>query len=99
MHQQRQNNSALYTALVTPFKEEQIDEEGFEQLLHRQEEVDGVVLFGSTGEGTTLTLQEKQRLLKKAKNLYSKQLIVGVGCGSTTSTIDSSLWAEAHGAE
>lgn len=93
--------SGLYTALITPFKEELVDEEGFEKLLQRQLEalVDGVVLFGSTGESTTLTLKEKEQLLKKAKSCFKPKIIVGVGSPSTATTIDNALWAEEQGAD
>lgn len=62
--------SGLYTALITPFRNQgaQLDEEGFLHLLDRQikAQIAGVVLMGSTGEGISLTHAEEKRLLSLA---------------------------------
>lgn len=93
-----------YTALITPFLENgSIDESGFLKLLEIQVKsgVQGVVIFGTTGESPTLTHEEKTRLLKLARaNIHPGfELIVGTGSNSTAETIKETKWAEAEGAD
>lgn len=60
----------LYTALITPFNAKgHLDEEGFRRLVRFQvaAEVDGVTVNAITGEGPTLTQQEKKRIITIAK--------------------------------
>lgn len=59
-----------YTALITPFlSQNKIDYDALDNILNLQinEKTDGIVLFGSTGEGHTLTLNEKIKILKFVK--------------------------------
>ena len=59
-----------YTALITPFlSQNKIDYDALDNILNLQikEKTDGVVLFGSTGEGHTLTPNEKIKILKFVK--------------------------------
>lgn len=79
-----------YTALVTPFlSQSKVDYASFEKLLDKQiyENTDGVVLFGSTGEGHTLTLSERKQIMKIAREKVPKniQLIVSILGYSTAS--------------
>ncbi len=93
--------SGLYTALITPFDSRgELDEEGLDRNLDHQVKggVDGLVVLGTTGEAPTLTLQEKERIVTRAR--HSKlPLIVGCGTNSTTSTLETLCWAEALGAD
>lgn len=95
--------SGLYTALITPFKEGRLDLTGLETLLERQKQsgVKGVVLFGSTGEGSTLSREEKELILKATKKKLGSciKLVVGIGSPSTATTIENGLWAEDLGAD
>jgi 4-hydroxy-tetrahydrodipicolinate synthase len=93
-----------YTALITPFLEDgAIDEEGFRKLIEIQIQsgLQGIVLFGSTGESPTLTQQEKTKLLALARKIIPSkfQLIVGTGSNSTAETIAETKWAEKMGAD
>lgn len=93
-----------YTAIVTPFLENgAIDETGFVKLLEMQMKngVQGVVIFGTTGESPTLTASEKLQLLKVArKTIHGNfQLIVGTGSNSTAETVEETRRAEAEGAD
>jgi 4-hydroxy-tetrahydrodipicolinate synthase len=47
-----------YTALVTPFRDDKIDETAFTRLLEEQiaAGIDGVIPVGTTGESATLTM-------------------------------------------
>ncbi|NGX60928.1 MAG: 4-hydroxy-tetrahydrodipicolinate synthase [Chlamydiae bacterium] len=95
--------SGLYTALITPFKKGgEIDEEGFAANLSFQIEggVDGLVLFGTTGESPTLSSEEKTTLLTLAREkITSIPLIIGCGTYSTEETAKNLAWAKEHGAD
>lgn len=61
--------SGLYTALITPFTQTgALDETGLLKLLDRQmhARVNGVILLGSTGESSTLSHAEENRILSLA---------------------------------
>lgn len=76
----------IYTALITPFKNGNgIDEDLLNQLIERQVEagIHGIILGGSTGEGQTLSLQEKKNLLRMGAQFRDKIKIIG-GCGSSS---------------
>jgi len=92
----------LYTALVTPFKEGRLDEQGLKTLLlrQRQEGIDGVVLLGTTGEAPTLSGEEKKRILEIAKaELNNFPIMAGVGSPSTATAIEIAKMAEGEGAD
>lgn len=77
-----------YTALVTPFlNQNKVDFDALENLLKLQvsEQTDGIVLFGSTGEGHTLTTKEKINILNFVKQRIpsSISLIVSILSYST----------------
>lgn len=57
--------SGLTTALVTPFKEGSLDEQGFRENIWFQieEGVDALLVLGSTGEGNTLQENERRRVM------------------------------------
>jgi 4-hydroxy-tetrahydrodipicolinate synthase len=75
-------NQILYTACVTPFDAaaDKIDYQSLERLLREQEKAgNGIVLLGSTGEGLSLTDQERREATKFACKLgLETNLIVGV---------------------
>ena len=55
----------MWTAVVTPFRNGEIDEKALRVLVERQIEagVDGLVPCGSTGESATLSLEEHERVI------------------------------------
>lgn len=73
----------LYTALVTPFSQggASLDIGGFQKLLDRQIEagVSGLVLFGSTGESPTVTLEEREKILSIAMERASSKMTIMAG--------------------
>ncbi len=75
--------AGLYTPLITPFKENHLDEEGLQTHIKRQEEagVSGLVLFGTTAEIQTLTDHEQQRILDIAKESF---LPIIIGCNEAS---------------
>ena len=72
----------LWTACVTPLNADsnQIDYKSLENCLRLQENNNnGILLLGSTGEGLSLTNNERQELLQFACNLkLNSQIIVGI---------------------
>ena len=81
------------TALVTPFKDNQIDEARFRELIAVQIEagVSGIVPVGTTGESPALSFEEKKRLftiaVEEAKGKGVK-VIAGSGTNYTGSSIE-----------
>jgi|YNPMSStandDraft_2_1061718.scaffolds.fasta_scaffold01040_7 4-hydroxy-tetrahydrodipicolinate synthase len=84
----------VYTAIITPFKNNKIDLDNFEKLIERQKnaKVNGIVIAGCTGESFTLTYEEKIELTKIALKYKTDnfKIIVGTGCSSTEETINIS---------
>ena len=75
----------VVTALVTPFNsKDKIDYTTFERLIISQKnaKIDGVVLFGTTGEGVSLSLPEKKSLILFAKRLLGDT--IPLFCGIST---------------
>lgn len=89
---------------MTPFKADgEIDYGAFSDLIewHINEGSDGIVIHGSTGEGSTITLDEFPLLLKTAKDVIKGRvpLIVGSGTNATKSTVDKTRLAKELGAD
>lgn len=94
----------LHTAIVTPFLENgEIDFDAFRALLTLQidAKVDGVVVCGSTGEGATLTVEEKILLWQTAVEHVAGRLPIMAGTGSndTRATVELSLAAQSVGVQ
>ncbi|MEM9423989.1 MAG: 4-hydroxy-tetrahydrodipicolinate synthase [Spirochaetota bacterium] len=81
--------SGLYTALVTPFTEDnQIDFKALERLLSEQLEakVDGLVVMGTTGESPVIYDREMESLVRFVRQETSGtgcQVIIGTGSNDT----------------
>lgn len=83
-------------ALVTPMtKDGEVDYQAVDCLLnlHLQAGTDGLVLLGSTGEGSGLTTQEREQFVCYCLDFIQGRLpiIVGVGSNSTQMSIDAAL--------
>jgi 4-hydroxy-tetrahydrodipicolinate synthase len=96
-----------YTALVTPFKDDQsIDWDAFDRLVEGQIAggVSGIVPCGTTGESPTLDHEEQLALVKRCVELVKSHggkctVLAGTGTNSTKSTIAASQAAERAGAD
>jgi 4-hydroxy-tetrahydrodipicolinate synthase len=74
----------IYTALITPFNEnDEVDLETYKKLIEKQidSKVDGIVVAGTTGEGNSLTDREYYDLLETAYE-YKDQLKIILSVGS-----------------
>lgn len=84
--------TGVFTALVTPFKDDKVDFFSLEKLLKAQIHagIKGFVVFGTTGESPTLQKQEKKEIAKFIKSHLSKEtpLIFGAGGNDTASVIE-----------
>ncbi len=96
--------SGLYTALVTPFTDDnKIDYKALTKILDSQikAKVVGLVIMGTTGESPNITDTERVELFKFIKaHVGSKlDLILGTGTNSTTHSIEQTKQAEKLGAD
>lgn len=73
-----------YPPLVTPFKDGKIDFDAFVRLLEFQVHsgTHGVVINGTTSEPSTLTLDERNQLVKLAVEVVNKRIPVVAATGS-----------------
>ena len=80
------------TALVTPLTENGVDYAALERLINWQieEGIDGLVIAGTTGEGSTLTDEEHRELFEKAIKMIDGRVpaIAGTGSNDTAYAID-----------
>jgi len=92
-----------YTALVTPFRDGQVDEPAFTRLLENQIEagIDGVIPVGTTGESATLSMEEHLRVIELAVQVVNHRVKVyaGTGSNSTTEAIYLTQEAKKKGAD
>lgn len=91
------------TAIVTPFTEDGVNFEEFKKLIEFQieNEVDAIIVCGTTGEASTMTTEERKETIKFAINTIAKRtkVIVGTGSNNTKTAIEMSKFAEEAGAD
>ena len=94
------------TALITPFKNGELDKAAFVRLLHQQIEggIDALVVAGTTGESPTLTDDEKRWLFTAAVEETSASgrkipVIAGTGSNNTRRAMELSRMAEECGCD
>jgi 4-hydroxy-tetrahydrodipicolinate synthase len=90
--------SGTYTALVTPFRNGQVDVKAFEALIDRQAAagIEGIIPVGTTGESPTLNMQEHVRVIELAVQFAKKRMkvVAGTGSNSTAEAIELSTGAQ-----
>jgi 4-hydroxy-tetrahydrodipicolinate synthase len=91
------------TALVTPFRDGAVDEDGFRRLVERQiaAGTHGLVPVGTTGETVTLTEGEHKRIVELTVEIAAGRVpvIAGAGSNSTAKAIDLVRHAKTVGAD
>jgi len=89
-------------ALITPFKNDKLDEEAYIKLIHFQinNGTNGLVPAGTTGESPTLSHNEHQKVIELCINESAGKNIViaGTGSNSTKEAISLTTHAEKVGA-
>ncbi len=95
--------NGCYTAIVTPFKNGEVDLAKFAELVEKQVAggVDGIVPTGTTGESATLSHEEHHKVVGKAVEIVKKrvQVVAGTGSNSTAEAIALTKAAEDAGAD
>ena len=95
--------TGVCTALVTPFRNNEVNFDMLDRLLERQLEagIYSVVLSGTTGESPSLSDDEKMKLIFHAKSVTGKDclIIAGTGSNNTEHTVKMSNEAEQAGAD
>ena len=93
----------VITALVTPLRNDRVDEEALRRLVDEQigSGIDGLVPVGTTGESPTLTNEEHIRVVEIVVQEAKKRVpvIAGTGANSTKEAIELTLAAKAVGAD
>jgi 4-hydroxy-tetrahydrodipicolinate synthase len=91
------------TALITPFKNGEIDEEALRAHVEDQIKagIHGLVPVGTTGESATLTHEEHQRVVRLVIDQAAKRVpvIAGTGSNNTREAIQLTLAAKRDGAD
>jgi 4-hydroxy-tetrahydrodipicolinate synthase len=91
-------------ALVTPMQADgSIDKKSFADLIewHIASKTNAIIVSGTTGEGSTLTNEERNELIKLAVTQAKKRIpiIAGTGTNSTQATIQRTLEAQNAGVD
>jgi 4-hydroxy-tetrahydrodipicolinate synthase len=93
----------IFTALVTPFRNDAIDVAAFEKLIDNQiaAGISGVVAVGTTGESPTLSHEEREELIRVAIATAKKrcQVLAGTGSNATQHAVADTKMAEKLGAD
>ena len=92
-----------YTALITPFRNNKIDESAFERFVEWQiaQGTHGLVPVGTTGECPTVSHAEHKRIVEICIAVANKRVpvIAGAGSNSTAEAVDFALHAKQAGAD
>ncbi|KRQ87219.1 4-hydroxy-tetrahydrodipicolinate synthase [Caloramator mitchellensis] len=90
-------------AIVTPFREDGVDFKKLEELIewHIQEKTDAIIVCGTTGEGSTMSEQEKKETIKFTVDVVKGRIpvIAGTGSNNTKVAVEMSKWADSIGVD
>jgi 4-hydroxy-tetrahydrodipicolinate synthase len=92
-----------FTALVTPFRNGDVDLSALEKLTENQiaAGITGVVAVGTTGESPTLTEKEKEQVIDRVVKIARgrSKVLAGTGSNSTPHAIEATKSAEKAGVD
>jgi 4-hydroxy-tetrahydrodipicolinate synthase len=95
--------SGSIVAIVTPFKDHQVDEEAFRELIefHIENGTNAIVPCGTTGESATLEFEEHERVIGITVEAVNRRVpvIAGTGGNSTAEAIELTAHAKKVGAD
>lgn len=98
-----QDFAGVFTALVTPFRDGQVDFPAFERLVEEQlaAGVAGLVPVGTTGEAATLSAEETDQVIRRTVAVTGGRAFVlaGTGSNNTAHAVHAAKAAEAAGAD
>lgn len=90
-------------ALVTPFNETGVNFDKLKELIewHIGQGTDAILVCGTTGEATTMSLQERKDTIEFTVNTVKGRIpvIAGTGSNNTKASIEMSIWAEKIGVD
>lgn len=91
-------------ALVTPMREDgEIDYAALTKLVdwHLENQTDGLVILGTTGESATVEMAERDKIIKQVVNQVAERVpvIIGTGANSTRHSIELTQHAMETGAD
>jgi len=94
----------VYTAIITPFKEDgSVDFPTLEKLVRAQItcRVDGVVPIGTTGESPTLSKEEQKGIIRMVVRVADHNVLVipGIGSNNTKAAVEMAEYALEAGAD
>ena len=91
------------TAIATPFTDNGVNFEEFGKLIEDQinNNVDAIIVCGTTGESATMTDIERKETIKYAIDKIAKRtkVIIGTGSNNTKTAVEMSIYAEKMGAD
>ena len=92
-----------FTALVTPFRDGEVDAPAFERLIEGQiaAGINGIIAVGTTGESPTLSNDEREQVIRLAVEIAAGrcQVLAGTGSYSTRAAIAATTAAEKMGVD
>jgi len=100
----RLNVEGSWPALVTPFTEDdKVDYVVLNTLVefHVENHSDGILILGSTGEATLLTMEEKMRIIDEVLDAARGKIpsLCGISAPTTKQTIENARYAKEAGAD
>ena len=92
------------TAIITPFTEDnKVDFDAFKKMLEFQlnEGADCIIVCGTTGEASTMSLEERKETIKFALDTVNKKIpiIAGTGSNNTQAAIEMTQYCESIGVD
>ncbi|MBF0296860.1 MAG: 4-hydroxy-tetrahydrodipicolinate synthase [Magnetococcales bacterium] len=95
--------AGVFTALITPFKDNRIDAEALRRLVEQQiaHGIAGLVPCGTTGESATLSHAEHKEVIRLCVEAVAGRVkvIAGAGSNATSETIELTRFAKEAGAD
>ena len=95
--------SGTLVALVTPFKNGQVDYAAIERLVdwHVEQGTDGLVPVGTTGESPTVSVEEHEKIIEVVVRRAAGRVpvIAGAGANATAEAIELTRFAKKVGAD
>ncbi|WP_029895275.1 4-hydroxy-tetrahydrodipicolinate synthase [Desulfohalovibrio reitneri] len=92
-----------FTALVTPFRDGEVDETAYRDLIEWQIEqgIHGLVPCGTTGESATLSHEEHKRVISICVDQTKKRVpvLAGAGSNNTREAVELTRYAKEAGAD
>jgi len=99
----RKRFHGAFTALVTPFTADGIDEKAYKKLIDWQitQGIHGLVPCGTTGESPTLSEKEHEHVIELCVQTVAKRvpIIAGAGSNSTSEAVHMTKYASKVGAD